>query len=100
MSQQAFAIVFGVFAELLTAAMMVVCTKLLLRLLCSIDAKDEEGGADGWGPGGGDNGPPDGPPDGGDADEPAWWPQFEHEFAAHVLRRSTARRPCKASDRG
>jgi len=56
------------------------------------DPRDDGDGDSGWGrggPGGGGRGGPGGPPWSGDGPrlpngDPAWWPDFERQFAAYV----------------
>jgi hypothetical protein len=51
---------------------------------------DSEGG-DGDGGGGPGRRPPDRPNDGGGPTDPAWWPEFERDFARHVARLEQAK---------
>jgi hypothetical protein len=92
MSQQ-LAIALGVGGQLVTAAVVVAgCTVLLLRLLHWLESEGKAGESDaGAGGGGGKDRPPPWPPDEGGGLEPAWWPQFERQFAEHVGRTRLAR---------
>jgi hypothetical protein len=49
---------------------------------------DDEDGGPGWGGGGSRPSGPDGPREPGG--EPAWWPEFERQFAAWVESRALA----------
>jgi hypothetical protein len=78
------AIAIGVGGELVVTAGVVGAATLLLRLLGWLDSGGESGESDGGGGGGGDDRPPQRPPDGDGDYEPAWWPEFERQFAEHV----------------
>lgn len=66
-------------------ATLVLMVGLSLWWLRRGDDDDQDGGW-GWGGGGSEGSPPEPP-------EPAWWPEFEREFAAYVTSgaRSAAR---------
>jgi hypothetical protein len=92
MSQQ-FAIALGIGGHLAAAAVVAGCTWLLLRLLHWLESDGRHGQSNGGGGGGGGNDrPPRWPPDEGGGLEPAWWPQFERQFAEHLDRARLARR--------
>jgi hypothetical protein len=91
------AIALGVCAELVATAVVVGSTALLLRLLGWLDSGGEPGEHDG--DGGGEDPPPKRPPDGRRDSEPAWWPQFERQFADHVKRARQRPREENTNDR-
>jgi hypothetical protein len=87
------AIALGVCGQLVAGAMAAGSAALLFRLLRWLDAGAGGGEADSGGGGGGSGDrPAEPPPDGDDGTHPAWWPQFERQFAEHVERSQPARR--------
>jgi len=88
------AVVVEVMGNVVALALVLGCTMQLLTLLGFLRGGGPDGGSDsdGGGGGGGGDRPRDRQPGGGGHDEPAWWAQFERDFAEYSrvshLRRS------------
>jgi hypothetical protein len=81
------AVALHVVGDLLAVALMLGCSMQLLTLLGFLLGGGRDGGSDsddgGGGGGGGGDRPLDRQPGGGGHFEPAWWAQFEQDFAEY-----------------
>ena len=79
------AVALDVVGEVVAVALVLGCTMQLLMVLAVLRGGIHDGGSDSDGGGGGGRGdrPLDRPPGGGGHVEPAWWAQFEQDFAEY-----------------
>jgi hypothetical protein len=69
----------------IVTALIVVQIAMLVFSLWWLNREDSSGEDPGGGGGGSGKRPPEGPPP---SDAPAWWPEFERDFAAYAARRA------------
>ena len=80
------AVALDLVGDVMAVALVLGCMMQLLTLLGLLRGGDDDGSdSDGGGGGGGGGGdrPPDRPSGGGSHVEPAWWAQFEQDFAEY-----------------